>query len=147
MDRRDPRAVELAREVVSAALGERRADPRAQLARGPARVRDHEDRVDVEPALGDRADDALDEHGRLAGSGPGGDEDLSPGLDRRELLLVQLVRAHPRSIRHIGHRSHHVGQSPPRGSWWTSPSRIRPASAVAVSRADSTTPQKASSSR
>ncbi len=149
VDRRDPRPVEAAREVVPAAVGEGCADPGPKLAGGAARVRDHEDRVDVEPAFGDRADDPLDEHRRLAGAGARGDEDLPSGLDRRELLLVQLVAAHAhgRSIRHIVQRSHHVGQSPPRGSWWTSPSWIRPASAVAVSRADSTTPQNASSSR
>ncbi len=94
MDRRDPRAVELAREVVAAAVGQGSANPRAQLARSAARVGDHEDRVDVEPALCDRADDALDEHRRLARAGAGGDEHLSPRLDRGKLLLVQVVRAH-----------------------------------------------------
>ena len=86
MDRRDPGAVELAREVVPAALREGGADPRPQLAGGAARVRDDEDRVDVEAALADRADDPLDEHGRLAGAGAGGDEDLARRLDRGELL-------------------------------------------------------------
>ena len=105
------------REVVPPAVGERRADPRAQLARGPARVRDHEDRVDVEPALGHRADDAFDENRSLPGARTGRHEDLSPGLDRGELLLVQVVGTHGRSIRHMGQRSHHAGQSPPRGSW------------------------------
>ena len=90
VDRRDPGAVELAREVVPAALGEGGADPRPQLARRAARVRDDEDRVDVEPALCDRTDDPLDEHGRLAGAGAGRDEDLAPRLDRGELLMVQL---------------------------------------------------------
>ena len=51
VDRRDPGAVELAREVVPAAVGEGCADPGPKLAGGAARVRDHEDRVDVEPAL------------------------------------------------------------------------------------------------
>ena len=147
VDRRDPRAVELAREVVPAAPREGCADPRPQLARRAARVRDDEDRVDVEPALGDRADDPLDEHGRLAGTGAGRDEDLAPRLDRGQLLMVELVATHGRSIRQTVQRSHQAGHSPPRGSWRTSPSRIRSASAVAVSRADSTTPQNASSSR
>ena len=147
VDRRDPRAVELAREVVAAALGERRANPRPQLARGAPRVRDDEDRVDVEAAIEDRAHDALDEHRRLAGAGAGGDEHLARRLDRGALLLVQRVLAHARSTRHIGQRSHHAGHSPSRGSWLTSPSRIRPATAAAVARADSTTPQKSSSSR
>src|SRR5205823_12925667 len=48
VDGRDPGAVELAREVVAAPLGERRADPRPQLPGGAARVGDDEDRVDVE---------------------------------------------------------------------------------------------------
>ena len=145
VDRRDPRAVELAGEVVPPTLGERRADPRPQLAGGAARVRDDEDRVDVEAAVEDRADDALDEHGRLPGAGAGRDEDLARRLDRRALLLVERVPAHARSTRHIGQRSHHAGHSPSRGSWRTSPSRIRSATAAAVARADSTTPQKSSS--
>ena len=81
MDRRDPRAVELAREVVAAALGERGADARAQLAGRAPRVGDDEDRVDVEPAVADRAHEALDEHRRLAGARAGGDEDLAGRLD------------------------------------------------------------------
>src|SRR5581483_4779464 len=68
VDRRDPGAVELAREVVAPALGERSADARAKLARGAPRVRDDEDRVDVEPALAYRAHEPLDEHGRLPGA-------------------------------------------------------------------------------
>src|SRR6185437_8413728 len=48
VDRRDPGSVELTREVVPPALGERRADSGAELSRGAARVCDHEDRVDVE---------------------------------------------------------------------------------------------------
>ena len=142
VNRRDPGAVELAREVVPSTLGKRGADPRPQLAGGTTRVRDHEDRVDVEPAIADRADDPLDEHRGLAGTGTGGDEHLSPGLDCRKLLIV-----HARSIRQIGQRSHQLGHSPPRGSWRTSPVFIRSASAVAVPRADSTRPQNASSSR
>ena len=147
VDRRDPGSVELTREVVPAAPGEGCANPRAQLAGGAAGVGDDEDRVDVEPAVADGAHHALDEHRRLAGAGTGGDEDLSSRFDRGELLLVQVVHAHARSIRQTGQRSHHVGHSPPRGSCSTSPSRIRSASPVAVSRADSTTPQNASSSR
>ena len=151
VDRRDPGAVELTREVVPATPREGGANPRPQLARRAPRIRDDEDRVDVEPALCHRTDDPLDEHGRLAGAGAGGDEDLTSRLDRGELLMVQLivqlVGAHARSIRQTVQRSHQAGHSPPSGSWRTSPSRIRSASAVAVLRADSTTPQNASSSR
>ena len=142
MDRRDPGAVELARELMPASLEKRRADPRPQLAGGAPGVRDHENRVDVEPAVADRADDPLDEHGCLPGARTGGDEDLAGRFDCAQLLLV-----HARSIRHIGQRSHQVGHSPPIGSCRTSPSRIRSASPVAVCRADSTMPQNASSSR
>src|SRR5262249_49384796 len=142
VDRRDPRGVELAGEVRAAALRERGPDARAQLA-GPApRVRDHEDRVDVETAIAYGADEPLDKHGRLAGARTRGHEDLSRRLDGRPLLLV-----HGRAILQIVQRSHQCGQSPPFGSCFTSPSRIRPATARAVPRARSTAAQSASSSR
>jgi hypothetical protein len=141
VDRRDPRAVELAREVGAAALGQRVADARAQLAGRAPRVRDHEDRVDIEAAVAHGADEPLDEHGGLARARARGDEDLAGRLDRCDLLLV-----HARGTRHIGHRSHQAGQSPPFGSWTTSPCRILPASRPAVVRAFSTAPQNASSS-
>src|SRR5262249_34933537 len=147
VDRRDPGAVELPGEVVPPTIRERRTDPRPQLARGPARVRDYENRVDVEPALCARPPPLPHEPGRLAGAGAGRDKALPPRLDRGKLLAVQLVAAHARSIRQTVQRSHQAGHSPPRGSWWTSPSRIRSASDVAVVLADSTTPQNASSSR
>ena len=121
VDGRDPGAVELAREVVAPALGERGADARAQLAGRAPRVRDDEDRVDVEPALADRAHEALDEHRRLAGARAGGDEDLA--ASPRPLRAA--ARSCALGTRHIGQRSHHVGHSPPFGSCTTSPPRIR----------------------
>ena len=96
VDGRDPRAVELAREVRPSAVGERMADARAQLAGSAARVGDDEDRVDVEPAVDDGADEPLDEHGGLPRSRAGGDEDLTGRLDRRELLLVHALTLSPR---------------------------------------------------
>ncbi len=81
VDRRDPGAVELAREIRTAALAQRGADPCPQLARGLARVRDHEDRLDVDPALADGPDVPLDEDRGLARAGAGGDEDGAVGLD------------------------------------------------------------------
>ncbi len=120
VDRRDPRAVELPREVVAAARTQRRPDARAKLARRLARVGDDEHRLDVEALLAHRAHEPLDEHGRLARAGAGRDEDLAGRFDRCALLLV-----HGRSIRHIVQRSHHEGHSPPFGSWCTSPARIR----------------------
>ena len=142
VDRRDPRAVELAREVLPTALRERCADAGAQLAGGASRVRDDEDRLDVEPAVAHGAHETLDEHRSLPRTRPCRDEDLAGRLDRRLLLLV-----HPRSIRQIGHRSHQAGQSPPFGSCFTSPTRMRPPRRRAVSFAVSTMPQNASSSR
>src|SRR5207247_75918 len=66
VDRRDPGAVELAGEIGPTALVQRRADAGAKLGRGLARVRDDEQRVDVEPVLADRADEPLNQDGRLA---------------------------------------------------------------------------------
>jgi hypothetical protein len=88
VDRRDPRSVELAREVRAAALRELCANARAQLAGGAARVRDHEDRVDVEPALAHSAHEALDEYRSLPRPRARGDEDLARRLDGSPLLLV-----------------------------------------------------------
>ena len=141
VDRRDPRAVELAREILSPALSECGANARAQLACRAARVRDHEDRVDVEPAVADRTYEALHEDSRLPGPRSRRDEDLAGRLYCRELLLV-----HERSILQIGQRSHHAGHAPPFGSCLTSPSPMRTASRCAVSFALSTAFQKASSS-
>ncbi len=146
VDGRDPGAVELAREVVASALAQLAPDARTQLTRGLARVRDHEDRADVDPAVADRADEPLDEHGGLAGAGARREEDATVGLDRCLLLRVRGERAHGRRILHIGQSWHHCGHSPPRGSCRTSPARMRCASPRALSRAVSTWRQNASSS-
>ena len=143
VDRRDPRAVEIAREIVAAPIDERRPDPRAQLARRLARVRDDEDGVDVEPALADRADVALDEDRGLSGARSGRYEHRAAGLGRGELLVVQPGPAldddrHGRATRHIVHRSHQAGHSRCFGSWSTSPARIRCAFVEASPRAAST---------
>ena len=82
VDGRDPGAVEPAREIGTAALAERGADARAELAGRLPRVRDHEHRLDVEPLLAHRAHEPLDEHRRLSGAGAGRDEDLASGRDR-----------------------------------------------------------------
>ena len=115
VDRRDPRVVELERQIRAAALEQARPDPGAKLAGGTLGVRYDEHRVDIDAVVDDRANEALDEHGRLAGPGAGGDEDVTRRLDRSALLLVR-PRAHARSFRHIRHRSHQGGQSPPCGS-------------------------------
>ena len=115
VDRRDPGAVERAGEIVAAELVQARPDPAAQLPGRALRVRDHEHRLDVETALADRLDEALDEHRRLARSGARRDEDLPPRRDRGGLLIVR--RPHARLIRHIRQRSHQAGQpSVPFGS-------------------------------
>ncbi len=137
VDGRDPRPVELAREVGAAASTKLRANPGAQLTRGPLRVRDDEDRVDVDAVVTDGADEALDEDGGLPGSGSRRDEHAPAGLDRLALLRVGRP-LHWRSTRQIGQRSHQDGHSPPLGLCRTLPLRIWPASSPAVSRAAST---------
>src|SRR5215218_1592407 len=79
---RDPRAVQLPFEVVPAELVQPPADPTAQLAGRTLGVGDHEQRVDVEPALADGLAKALDDHSRLAGPRARGDEDNAALLDR-----------------------------------------------------------------
>jgi hypothetical protein len=137
VDGRDPGAVERPGEVVAADLVQARADAAPELTRRALGVGDHEQRLDVEPALADRLDEALHEHGRLPRPRARGDEDLPAGGDRRRLLVVR--RPHARLIRHIRQRSHQAGQpSVPFGSCRTSPSRIRCARPRARSRAPST---------
>ena len=92
VDRRDPGAVERAREVGAVELLEAGADPRAQLSGGALGVGDDEHLVDREPALEDRADEALDEDGRLPRARARGDEDDAAGLDRGRLLGVRRPR-------------------------------------------------------
>ncbi len=151
VNRRDPGAVELACEVGTAALAQRGSDARPKLAGRFTRVRDDEDRLDVDAAVADRTHVALDENRRLSRSRAGGHEDRAFGLDRGELLLVQhrlqLDDRHARATRQIGQRSHHDGQPSPFGSCWTSPVRMRRAFSAARSRAVSIWLQNASSSR
>ena len=151
----DPGAVEIASEVGPSELLKMGSDPRAQLSCRTIGVRDHEQRVDVQPVLDHGPGEALDEHRRLAGAGPGGDKRLSPGGDGRALLWVEgrggrpqpVVRAHGRSLRHMRQRVHQAGHSPPRGSWITSPTLMRSARATAVSRAWSISVSNAGPSR
>jgi len=158
VDGRDPSAVELPRQVEPVEGAQPLADAATQLACRPLCVRDDEDRVDVEAALAHRLDEALDEHGRLAGARSRGDEDDTGLLDRGKLLLARspergmrcpyrCADAHDRLTRHIVQSSHQSGQSPPRGLWLTSPTRMPATAARAWSRAASTRAQKSSSSR
>ncbi len=116
VDGRDPGALDVAGEIDAAELDEPLADPCAQLAGGALRVGDDEDALEPQAAVGDRADEALDQHGRLPGSGARGDEDDARLVDRGLLLGIGRPDAHARFTRHIGQRSHHVGHVPPRGS-------------------------------
>ena len=151
VDRGDPGAVELACEVRPPALSQSGPDARSQLPGRLARVRDDEDRLDVDAAIADGAHVALDQNRRLPGSRAGGHEHRPVGLDSSQLLLVQhrlqLDDRHARATRQIGQRSHHDGQPSPFGSCWTSPVRMRRAFSAARSRAVSTWLQNASSSR
>ena len=146
VDRRYPGPVELERQIGAFALQQTLADPGAQLAGGALGVRDHEQRLDIEAIVDDGADEPLDEHRRLAGPGPGSDEHAAGRLDRRPLLVVR-GRPHDRSLRQIRQRSHQCGQSPPCGSWRTSPPRIRSTRPAAVPRARSIACENSSGSR
>ena len=146
VDRRHPGPVELEREVGAAALEQALADPRAQLAGGAFRVRDDEERLNVEAVVDDGADEPLHEHGGLARTGPRGDEHPTGRLDRRALLVVR-GGSHGRSLRQIRQRSHQCGQSPPCGSWRTSPPRIRSTRPTVVPRARSIASANSSGSR
>ena len=149
VDRGDPGAVELERQVRPAALEEPRADAGAKLARRALGVRDDEERLDVQPVVDHRGHEPLDEHGGLARPCAGRDEDGSPRVDRGLLLLVRprAERRHARSLRQIRHRSHQCGHSPPCGSCTTSPCRMRSTSPTAVARAASTAASNSSGSR
>ena len=79
------------------AFGESGATRVRKLTRSTPRVRDHEDRVDVEPAIAYGPNETLHEHRSLSRACAGGDEHLAGRLDRCDLLLV-----HVRSILQIG---------------------------------------------
>ena len=127
--------------------GERqtRADALGQLARRALGERDDEDRLGVDARL-DGEGGPLDEHRRLAAARAGRDEHDPARLDGGALRIAQGGR-HARHTRQIGWASHQDGHAPPVGSWRTSPRRMRPTAARAVSTASCTSPQKASSSR
>ena len=116
VDRRDPGAVELAGRVRSAAREQRLADARAKLAGSLARVRDDEDRVDVEPVVADGAREALDEHGRLAGARTRGDEHLAVAPRRRRAARGSAPSSCVCLILQTVQRSHQDGHSSPFGS-------------------------------
>ncbi len=147
VDGRDPGALDVAREIDAVELQQSLADPGSQLPRGALGVGDDEDALEPQPAVGDRADEALDEDGGLPGAGAGRDEDDARLVDRGLLLRIRGPDAHARFTRHIGQRSHHVGQVPPRGSCSTSPARMRATAACARSTARSTCAQNSVSSR
>ena len=154
VDRRDPGAVELARKLVAPAVDERSPDPRSELTRGLPRVRDDEDRVDVE-ARGRRRRVHSARRERTSCPCPRRRRRRRRRRPRPRRAAPRSAtwsrlddRAHARFTRHTGHRSHQDGHTPSHlGSCWTSPARIRWAFAPARSRADSTCVQNSSSSR
>ena len=114
VDGRDPGALDFTGQVVALQLDEALPDPGLQLAGGPFGVGDHDDRVDREPPLTDRAYEPFDEDGRLPGARAGRDEDDARLLDRGELLRART--RHGRLTRHIVQYEHQDGQLPSRGS-------------------------------
>ena len=132
-------------QVGPAAVDERGPDARAELAGGLAGVGDDEHRLDVETLVADRADEPLDEHGRLPGPGSRRDEHLAACLDAA--CCSAFIVASALLTRHIVQRSHHVGHSPPFGSCATSPAADPPRGVERALPADSTWPQNCSSSR
>ncbi len=93
VDRRDPGAVEVAREIGPLELEQAGSDPRPQLAGGAVGVGDDEQGVDVEAVDDHGAGEALHEDGRLAGACAGGDERRSARVDR--CLLLGVRGGHP----------------------------------------------------
>ena len=81
VNRGDPRAVEVTCEIGTLELEQTRADSGAELAGGTVGVGDHEQRIDVEPVVGDRTAESLHEHGRLAGTGAGRHERRAACVD------------------------------------------------------------------
>ena len=94
VDGRDPGAVELARQVGPLALGERRADARAQLAGRLAGVGDHEDGSTSSPSSQTRERSAR-RGPTSCPSPPRGDKDLAAGLDSGSALLARSRSLHP----------------------------------------------------
>jgi hypothetical protein len=106
VDRRDPGAVELPRQLGTAELGQAPANPTPQLRGRAVGVGDHEDRADVDAGV-DCAREALDEDRRLPCPGACGDEDEPGGADRGILLRSRRAfdrRSHPLRPPHAAHR-------------------------------------------
>ena len=100
--------------------------PALQLVGGPLGERDHQQVVERR-ALLQPADNPLDQHGRLAGSGPGRDEHAAAALDRVGLPAVPGAGCDHFATRQMppAWRRHHSGQLPEIGSCRTAPERIR----------------------
>ena len=102
------------------------ADPAAQLAGRPLRVRDHEHRVDASPRSQTARTKRSTSTVVLPVPAPAETKTTPARLDRRALLgfgaRVSSTTRHDRATRHIDQRSHHVGHGkPPFGSCRTSP--------------------------
>ncbi len=87
-------------ERFASAVGERRADPLAELARGALGEREGEDRgggvvLAAFDQVADRGAVAVGEHARLPGPGPGREQDVAiTGVDRAPLLGRRLAGTH-----------------------------------------------------
>ena len=83
VDRRDPGAVQLPRQVMPAELGKPLSDSAAQLACGALGVRDREHRVDGQAAVANRSDEALDDTVVLPVPAPAETNTARPRRSRR----------------------------------------------------------------
>ena len=103
------------------------------------------------PALQHRAAEALHQHARLAGARARVDEDGPRRADGPLLVGVELhagqhLGAH-RGTRQTPAHGQKEGQEPPRGSWRTSPRRMRATRRVAMAWASAMAPSKSGCGR
>ena len=122
VDRRDERRLGVPCRPPVAELVQSPSDPLAQLPGRPLGERDGEDPRRSHPVLVDRPDEALDEDGRLAAPGVGGQEHRLPTSLDRLLLLVGEVGTRRRP-------GHGVGGHRPAArqidGWRQTPSRVQ----------------------
>src|SRR3954449_305713 len=139
MDRRDPRALGLAREIALAQLREAAADAQLHLGGGLVRERDREHPIDPGLVVARGADEALDQDAGLAGAGARVDEQRPVAAVNCALLLGRQLghAAPPGSLRQIDGKAQPVPPEQQLGFGWISPSRILRTTLRTVSRASS----------
>jgi hypothetical protein len=107
VDRRDPRALGVTREVALAKLEQPLADALLELARGLLGERDREDPPRRDPVVEHLTDEALDEHARLAAARGGAQQQVALALEDRACLLAgERPALRPDHVAHEGHASH-----------------------------------------